>query len=548
MTFRILLIAMLLLAAPSLLPAADDPVRLGERIYRQGILPDGRPLIGYIRDDVEIDSTAVSCANCHNRSGLGSVEGQIISPPINGPHLFAPRNLLKDEIKNQISRSRGKERSSQPVRPAYDRKSLALAIAGGIGPGGRELNPVMPRYDITDEHLGILIDYLAQLSSTPPPGIDDRMIRLATIVTDDVPEIDRAFLLKSLDTLVDINRQYQTQKNDRRFFKMFRMLDAAFYKELVIDVWELKGDPATWRQQLEGYYSKHPVFAIIGGISYQPWEPIHRFCEDHKLPCLFPLTDLPVISETDWYTVYPSRGYYLEGETAARFIARSTDDPKRVSVLQLVAVTAAASALKSAFDAEAREHGMGDVETMVIPKDGKIDGMLKDIGARRYDYILFWGGRETLPMSASFAPLLAADGKLFVSARLIEERFDSIPSSIRNRTIFTYPYRLPEDEMRFVNYRETFTLGKVKGSDTRRVATRTYSMIHLFLTAYREMRLNYYRDNMLDVLGMLPDQYLPDFVRLSFGPGQRYLSKGCYVARFDDDRKVIVPLTDWVFF
>src|SRR5512139_3881610 len=54
---------------------------LGERMYRDGILPSGKVMDAYIHGDVEVDSTAFSCASCHLRAGLGSVEGGVVTPP-----------------------------------------------------------------------------------------------------------------------------------------------------------------------------------------------------------------------------------------------------------------------------------------------------------------------------------------------------------------------------------------------------------------------------------------------------------------------------------
>jgi hypothetical protein len=62
-----------------------------------------------------------------------------------------------------------------------------------------------------------------------------------------------------------------------------------------------------------------------------------------------------------------------------------------------------------------------------------------------------------------------------------------------------------------------------------RISTRTYSMLMILQAAMVEMDRNIYRDNLLDRIGLLRDYVLPDYVRLSFGPGQRYASKGCYI-------------------
>ncbi len=97
------------------------------------------------------------------------------------------------------------------------------------------------------------------------------------------------------------------------------------YRKLSLSVWELKGPAETWRGQLEDYYRKEPVFALLGGIAAGEWKPIHEFSEEHRIPCIFPITDFPVISETDWYTLYFSKGIYQEGEAVAHHLARMAE-------------------------------------------------------------------------------------------------------------------------------------------------------------------------------------------------------------------------------
>lgn len=558
---NVLVLAMLMLFSSNASTAensAPQPVRdtaeihkLGERMYREGILPDGTPLRGYIRGDVQVDSTMFSCSNCHTRSGLGSVEGQVASPPINGSTLLTPRYLYIDKIKNSISKSRGVTRPAQALRPAYTDDTLAAALRGGFDPRGREFAPVMPRYALNDRDMEILLSYLKKLSSHLSPGVTDNTLSFATIVTDDVTPDDRHAMLASLETLVTINQQTKTQKKLPQFAKMFRMLDTAFFRDISIKTWELKGDPSTWRTQLEAYYQKDPVFAILGGISNQSWQPIHDFCETNQIPNLFPITDLPVISNSDWYTFYASKGYYQEGETAARFLKSNRTGGVSPKILQIVRSTPQGEALASGFTSAWNDGGHGDLlQTVKIPHDQPLDAaeLQKLLGHDAPDTVVIWSGDDVVPTLTGVAPNSKLP-QVVVSARYLGMAMTTIPPALRSKVLITYPYRLPQDETTFAGYADILSLGKLKHPDEKRIASRTFSLVHIFLQGLKEMKLDYYRDTLLDVLGMRPDQYLPDFERYSFGPGQRYASKGCYIVQLDQETAPrLIKKSDWVVF
>ncbi|GAM10065.1 hypothetical protein OR1_02352 [Geobacter sp. OR-1] len=124
-----------------------------------------------------------------------------------------------------------------------------------------------------------------------------------------------------------------------------------------------------------------------------------------------------------------------------------------------------------------------------------------------------------------------------------------IPEKLRDKVYITYPFRMPEDEKVYEGYGDVLLLGKLKHKDEKRIASRTFSMIHIFLQGLKELKLDYYRDTLLDVISMMPDQYLPDFERYSFGPGQRYASKGCYIVQLGKGPNAnLIKKSDWVIF
>jgi len=62
------------------------------------------------------------------------------------------------------------------------------------------------------------------------------------------------------------------------------------------------------------------------------------------------------------------------------------------------------------------------------------------------------------------------------------------------------------------------------------------------------MKGHFYRDRLLEVVDMMQDETtIPLYPRLSFGPGQRYISKGCYIVKLGSGATPkIIRASDWV--
>ena len=76
------------------------------------------------------------------------------------------------------------------------------------------------------------------------------------------------------------------------------------------------------------------------------------------------------------------------------------------------------------------------------------------------------------------------------------------------------------------------------------------SLCSVLTEVFTSWQSNFYRDYMFDIIDCEHAHGYPStppFERISFGPGQRYASKGCYIVQLSKgDRPELVRKSDWV--
>lgn len=517
-------------AAPASGLSRQETLRLGERIFREGLLPSGDPVQAVVQEDLEVDGRMFSCVTCHQRSGMGSIEGAVVTLPNAGSKLFQP-SYYGRELTPAERRALSKHYQSQLRRPAYTEETLARAIRSGVDPTGRTLNPVMPRFSLGDADMAILIAYLKSLSAQPSPGVSQSSISFATVVTSEVPAEDGAAMLATLQAFVaDWNSRAKVHAARSRYPEIAKESDLS-YRTISLSLWRLEGPPDTWGSQLEARYRKEPVFALLGGISTGEWRPVHEFCEANRVPCIFPITDLPVISDSDWYTLYLSKGLYQEGEAAAGRLGRAPELAPEDSVLQVYRDTKEGRALAAGFEDTWRSLRRKPVVNRLLAADEPIpaDLVRQLTGTRRPKVVLLWLGKEAYSVLEGLAEGGPRPEEVYLSAGLLRQDLRTLPEPAREFTSITYPYRLPQEEAMHPSYAKVWLRGKHLPLDERRITTRMYSLMLVLNEAIPKMRRNFYRDHFLEVIDLTTGHDHPDYERLSFAAGRRYAATGCHI-------------------
>jgi hypothetical protein len=529
-------------------PAAEA-LRLGELMYHKGLLPSGKPMQAVVQGGIEMDGTMSSCTNCHLPSGLGSIEGGVFSTPTNGIKLYAPRRGQIDIPGATMKRSM----FFGPGRPAYTDELLARALTEGIDPAERTLNAVMPRYELVGKDMEIMIYYLRHLSSEHSPGLTPEAIRFATIITPEVSPADRDAYLQPLNAFIQEDWNGRVKLISDQWDAVWKSSPDSpkAFRKIELVVWELKGAPDTWAQQLDDWYRQKPVFAILGGITTGSWAPMHAFSEKNRIPCILPVTELPVIAESDRYTIYISKGVYQEGEAAAKYLSRVFALPEDRQIVQVFREDDRGRALARGFTDTWGKLGATTVSNRSIPA-GKIirEDFWKKLSA---DYpqavLLIWLGPADLDGLGTLAE--SGNKPLFFSSTLLAGNYARLPDKIRDVSFIMNPNRLPETEEYNRTVLKNWMGFKKLPMPNMKIASHVFLLKSVFSEALNSTAGEFYREYFLDMMDEGRDQVQTSitYPLLSFGPGQRYASKGCYVMTITKgDNPKLIRQSDWVIY
>ena len=123
---------------------SGTPVADGELVFRTGTGADGRPI-----PSTSGPPMLTSCAACHGDRGQGG-QVRVMMRPVEAPNITWPE-LTAAHHEN------GEE------HPPYTEATLRRAITQGVNPAGDPLDPLMPRWQLSDEEWEALLAYLRTL-------------------------------------------------------------------------------------------------------------------------------------------------------------------------------------------------------------------------------------------------------------------------------------------------------------------------------------------------------------------------------------------------
>jgi hypothetical protein len=456
-----------------------------------------------LNDEGALQQSALACAGCHGRSGYGGSEGAAVFPSIAARVLFAPGAFARSSQSGSppdnalVSRAR--------ARSAYDDATFGRALRDGLDPDGKALKAPMPRYAFDAAAMTALTAYMRQLSIDTAPGIEGRTLHLATVLTPDAPAARRTAIIETV-------RAYaasQAQQGQR----------------WQVSIWQLDGAPGEWAAQLERFHAAEPVFALLSGAGAADWRPVDRFCEQARLPCLFPSLDQAPEGGSDFYSIYFSAGVALEAKVLAAQAPPGGGDSRLHQWFDEPVGAQAAGVLADARPDADRPRA--------APPAGQMPAALQGIAAD--DRLVLWMRaarlKELFALTGSPDAGIAWPRTIFLSATLADPLQLEIPAGLKPRIRFVSAYDRFAPRRAWV--RLLPWLSRVGlGRDELRSRADAYAACALFGIALSEVQrlrtlgiaVDFNRELLIESLqrsaSRWRDDAAPFYAQLNVGPGR----------------------------
>jgi hypothetical protein len=493
------------------------------------------------------------CAVCRSLNRACQREGGNFVPPVTGPILFsksrADRNRMFKELYQEAQPAKFWARVRQPrVRPAYDNALLGRAVREGQDASGRPLGEVMPRYDLSDSDVGNLAAFLRGLSVDIDPGVGKTDIHFATVIGPGADPAQTEAILDTINAFFSwMNKDTEGDTKHPTFSPGYRSDFISAYRYWRLHVWRLEGPPETWRAQLETKYAQQPVFAVVGGLVPGPWDEIGGFCNFKRLPCIFPNTELPQTSDATYgYSIYFNRGLVLEAEALVTFLADQTPPPRHIVQIRTAGPRGEVPA--TAFAAEAATQLPGAaLETITYDS---LEDLATKLGAQTEapDVLVLWPSDANRAVAALAAAAPRA-GLVALPSAAMEAAKAELPAPLQARTLIVWPYE-KSGAYHPRQYRVRAWMHS-RRLEVRfpRLQLQTYYALTMLQFGLQNVINDFYRDYLIEVIEHEAENELNPGTHpiLALGPGQRFASKGAFIATpAADDKAGYRVVSGWI--
>lgn len=248
--------------------------------------------------------------------------------------------------------------------------------------------------------------------------------------------------------------------------------------------------------------------------------------------------------------MYFSKGMTLEGETIVQHL--SNDDLLATPVLQVYRDSdplgeTAAAALRHSLLARG-----GQVKDLSLSGSGIPDQtfwqLLKDEG--KSAVTVLWLGESDLQLFWERMDGDAMSERIYLSTTVYDGEPGAVPAKMREQVYFVHPSELPSKLPRLLARSRGWLRAKqIYVPEEQRVQANAYFALKMAGEGIGHIRGFFSREYFLERIEHMLDNatFTSIYPRISLAPDQRFVSKGCYIAKLQDgDNGGLIAVTDWL--
>jgi len=301
----------------------------GKEIYMRGTGAITATLDGGV---TRIAASTLPCVNCHGRDGRGRAEGGA-----------TPSDITFASLRRAYAVRTPSGRTHGP----YDDRKLKRAIVRGIDASNNVLDPVMPRYSMSDHDLDALLGYMKHLGRELDPGVSEKSIRLGVILP---PQTTMS------------GASAETRAVVRAWFDDVNERGGVFGREIELAFIDPDGTPKERADAVRSFLDRSSVFALVCSFTEGAERELSAVAEELQIPFVATITSNPRSS------IAPGRyvrelfaGLAEQSRALIRLAGREQPESKRIAI---IASNIRLTDVRDAAVQESRDNGYGAVDLL----------------------------------------------------------------------------------------------------------------------------------------------------------------------------------------
>ena len=488
----------------------------GKRIYVAGESESGTPINAIVaRGGTAISASILPCVGCHGDDGKGRPEGGVVPPDITWTKLTA---------------TYGHDHAYSRTHPAFDKKTLAVAIIAGTDPADNSLDAAMPRYDMSQADMADLVAYLQHIEDDFDPGLSEDTIRIGSILP----------MEGSLQSLGMAMKQVLDA-----YFADINSRGGIHGRNIELVIADYKPDAAQSGWQARDLLQQGGVFAMVSGYAAGIETEIAALAEELEVPMIGPHTQLPREGNgLNRHSFYLLGGLIQQGAVLARHSV-SENGGGRIAVVRPVGDIYDRALERIEAELEAKGETVA-LPLMYQPPFFDATDVAQVLSKENIDTVLFFGQAPDLARLAGEAVILDWRPDLLMPGIFADKSMFEIPEQFAGRALVAYSSTPSDHTPRGVAQFEK--LHSDHGIDYRHSAAQisAYVAAEVLVESLKRSGKALSREKLLVSLESLADFQPGLMPPISYNRSRRIGAFGGYVMMLDLQKHSFAETSNWV--